>query len=198
MIDHFVLQYMFVVEWGEERRGDEPRLQFAFITQSRFGAEVELEDTGRLADGHGDRRLGMNISAGIPGSVRTFRLPSPEFHYFGLAVRAIEDDSSDEADRREDKRIFQSLLKTGLDPIFRRGALPTGDDIWRIANGVPLQDKRGDDDDKIGVSVRSYPGTGYEIEHLNDGDVYVPSNRMRFVGDDARWTLDFEIYGGRL
>lgn len=185
------LRYQLTVHRTEDRRGDEPRLQFAFVA-GRDNAEVTIVDTGRLASNFPGRRIAAAGTTTLNRAVHVPFDPTDEEPFLGFAVRALEEDNSRSIDRRRDRRALEQQLEDGLDPIFARGATPTATDIFIIANNAPVTDNRGDDDDKIGVSARVFPTIGVGLDDQAAG-ITLATSTLRFVEDDADWEMNFQL-----
>lgn len=190
------LTYQLTVHRTEDRSGDEPRLEFAFVA-GRDRAEVTVVDTGRLASGFPARRAFAAGTNTLNRAVHVPFEPNVDEPFLGFAVRALEEDNSRNSDRRRDRRALAQLLEDGLDPIFRRGATPTATDIFVIANGAPVTDNFGDDDDKIGVSARVFPTIGNDLDGRAAGST-VGQSTLRFVEDGADWEMDFQLLATEL
>ena len=191
MADFIRVDYDLTVHRAEDRSGDEPRLQFAFIDHGPDGVDATIVDTGRLADNFPARR-GFAAGTITLADKHVFVPfdPTPERPFMGLAVRALEEDNSSDT--------LKSLLEEGLAPIFAAGRTPTAGEIWAIANGAPVHDNFGDDDDKIGVSARVYPNIGVELAAAANGVPFTELDTLSFVEDGAHWDVKFQLVGGSI
>lgn len=196
MADFIRVDYDLTVHRAEDRSGDEPRLQFAFIENGPDGVDATIVDTGRLANNFPARRA---FAAGtITLSDKHVFVPfdpTPDHPFMGMAVRALEEDNSSNSDRAADADALETLLEEGLAPIFAAGGTPSAEEIWAIANSAPVHDNFGDDDDRIGVSARVYPNIGVDLAGAPDGEPFIGVDTLSFVEDGAHWDLSFQFVG---
>jgi len=178
------LNFQLAIRETEDRSGDEPRLEFAFVTGTN-NAEVVIRHTPELAS---------NIDEGrtIRGSIDVPFAPDDDKPYLGLAVRALEADNSRESDRARDRNDLTRMLRSGLTPTFAAGSTPSAGALRRIVFGAPVHDNRGDDDDRIGVGAAVFPLVGVGLDDRDNGEVVARSS-MRFREDDADWVLNCQL-----
>lgn len=187
---------------GESAAHDEPSLQFALVTA--FDGIVRLHgfSTGNLFPhnpglGGGDPRYPDKS-----GTVSSKNVPTDRHPFFGLVVRATEEDNSQDRDKDNDN--FFSSIKLAAQTAFDSGEVPDAATLWSAGNSVPLKDTWWrDDDDKLGVSARSYPFYGSDSwPHLPDesslgsGGVQIVETRQwyRFAFVSKR-TARYELRG---
>ena len=183
------VNYSLEIIETEERRGDEPRVQFAFITRLHDRTHVDI---------HSGRQLANNFK-GAPGSRErrtltdlvdmTSVIPTREEPFFGIVARAFDNDKSYWDDRNTDTLVLKHRLEFFLYNEFRDGRTPAGHEVWPIANAAPIKNPRGliaDKDDKIGVSARVFPDLG---EKLANARTVAEFN----AHVDDRYPLNFEF-----
>lgn len=138
---------------------DEPSLQFALITKFGEGDEdvrVNTYTTGNLFPHAGVRSDPRR--ADYTGRVSTQNVPTINNPFFGIVVRAIEEDNSSDKNRKADENDFYDAVDSIARERFRAGTQPTATDLWLAGNSLDLRDRVWrDDDDKVGVSARVYP-----------------------------------------
>ena len=183
----------------EQESSDEGQLQIAGITISRGIVAVNMQ-TVALKE-----QIPMDHVGSWPDHVGTFRNPvqiatiSESDPYFAYVIRAIEKDNSN--DRAGDLQRFSDSIQQSAKLVVDGGGLPTVDAIWLGGNAPNLADRRWrDDDDKIGVSARTYADYGTILAQPNpvfDSPVsgsLIPgsgqSTELLFKGDGATWRVE--------
>jgi hypothetical protein len=198
--DWISIVYDLEVNIAEDRGGDEPRLQFLFVTADGGRAAVDIVDTGRLGNSIGSgQRLRGQVSSG--------NVPSRENPFLGVIVRALEDDSSRSSDRNRDRDRLELAVREKAQELLQTNRL-NSDELWVSANNAPLVDRIfRDEDDKIGVSLRRYLNFGIELADAvrNDNGPITGTIRgfakeflLRFIEDEANYVLRGRIFGAFL
>ena len=153
---------------GGDPSNDEPRLQFALVTA--FSGEVRMHgfSTDNLFPTP-SLGTGIIVDPTPDGIVSSKNVPTERNPFFGLAVRAVEEDSSNHRDR--DDRDFFNAVRNAAQDTFDADGVPTATVLWRAGSGADLRDPIGDDDDNLGVSARAYPNFGSKLApHLGSED----------------------------
>lgn len=188
----------------EDRNGDEPILQFAYLTHNDgapvvLGSRTEVLRSstglaafqGRISDPGGDdgplRLEGMQT---LPMT------PTRDDAYLGIAVRAVEADNSSGSNRNADYDDFLDSIQTAADATS--DGKPDMATFWTSANAPRLRDRTWkDDDDKLGVSARIYPNYGERIARASsayrDGEEIEEVREtmgLTFQEDDAHWRMN--------
>ncbi|WP_324753658.1 hypothetical protein [Roseovarius sp. Pro17] len=193
MTDLITIEYSLRLEDVAEVRGDEPRLEFIFLTGLGGQLQVKTVDTGILAvnfPGRGaPRSIGLsNLEVHVPIS------PTQANRFLGFAVRAYEWDSFDASDRASalDRLVENVQLRIG--PTVAASRPPTVDQIWLAVNERPSVGG----DDRIGVSARLFRSLGSEV--IRDGvrRTIVPegsqaNDAFLFRSGGARWRMQFDV-----
>ncbi|MEM6386618.1 MAG: hypothetical protein AAF718_10315 [Pseudomonadota bacterium] len=199
-----VLNWNLTLLKEEDRNGDDPRLQFAFLTTRHnrpitIGHRTELLlnqsgiavfNGGVTAPGGGEAPLAFSGSQTLPLP------PTADAPYLGFAVRAIEEDNSDDDDRRLDFAGFVQSVQDIADET--PGGTPDVDALWLAANAQGIRNEPfQDDDDKIGVSARVYPDFGARAARAADGlspgaliDGVTELTSLTFQEQDAHWRMN--------
>ena len=183
----------------EQERSDEGQLQIAGITISGGVVAVNMQ-TVELKQQEPIGHVGS-----WPEHLGTFRNPvqiatiSASDPFFAYVIRAIEKDNSN--DRAGDLQRFSDSIQQSAQRALEERRLPTVDDIWLGGNTPNLADRRWrDDDDKIGVSARTYADYGTILAQPNpvidppvSGSLIPGSRQMTellFRGDGATWRVE--------
>jgi len=142
-----------------------------------------------------------------PDHLGTYRNPvriasiTGENPYFAYVIRAIERDNSN--DRAGDLQRFSESIRRSAQLVVDGRGLPTVDTIWLGGNAPNLSDRIWrDDDDKIGVSARTYVDYGIILSQPNPIiDPPRPGSRipgssqateLLFSGDGAVWRIQVD------
>lgn len=156
---------------GESPAKDEPSLQFAFVTH--FGSEVRVHGytTGNLFEtNHGlgstDPRLPDKV-----GIVSSKNVPTSRNPFFGLVVRAVEQDRSLDRDREDDNESFYAAVGRLAQTVFDSGGTPLAEQLMIAGESAELSDRVfRNDDDRIGVGAMVFPTYGSETIPLIPAD----------------------------
>ena len=156
-----------IVKSNEGGDGDEPSMQFAFVTIFNNIVKVHGHTTGHILN-----KI-PNYSA-IKGSVRSGRnVPDKDNPYIGFVARAVEFDNSGDENRKRDNENFYEHIRVIAQEVVDAEGLPTAAILWRAGNNVKLIDDLGNDDDRIG-GLKNYPGAPTESVLLNiDGSTHI-------------------------
>ena len=182
----------------EQERSDEGELQVAAITIVRNVVDVnmltaslkQLRPFGHT--GSWPNHLGTPRNPLRTGSIDE---ANP---YFAYVIRAIERDNSN--DRAGDLARFAESIRQSAQLVVDGRGIPTVDAIWLGGDAPNLADRRWrDDDDKIGVSARTYIDYGIILAQPNpviDPPVsgsLIPgstqSTELLFRGSGASWRV---------
>ncbi|MGB0903127.1 hypothetical protein [Halocynthiibacter sp.] len=196
MIDALQVQYSLRVFDTEDWRGDEPRLEFVFVTGHQRRTQVYVQDGGQLANNYAGGIWARGSSTIEELEAVTPIVPYSGSPFFGFGVRAMENDATSPADRRQARRTMMNDVEASLDPIFRSGGTPGTSNLWLAMNGARLP-QSGDEDDKIGVSARVYPDLYSRFRGNSDGTTLV-TDEFRFRGDGAHWLMNWRLVQFRL
>ena len=144
---------------GDNPLCDEPTLQFVFIT--KFGETVRAHPftTPNLFPGGFGVGIIGEIDPSPIGVVNSRNVPTATHPFFGLAVRAVEQDNSGD-NRPDDNFRFYDAVRDACNDSFQNGIVPTATTLWTAANQARPTDDFGDDDDFIGASARVFPTYG--------------------------------------
>lgn len=189
-------------EPGESGAKDEPSLQFALVTAFSGTARVHRYTTGNLFPhnpglGPGDPRTPIKS-----GDVSSKNVPTERDPFFGIVVRAVEQDRSQ--NREDDNDRFYDAIMTAAQARFDVGQSPSVTDLWQAGNSVALENTWRDDDDLLGVSARVYPFYGSDNwrhlqeneERLGGGGQQIIETRQWFrFAFVSRRTARYELVG---
>ncbi|WP_162617550.1 hypothetical protein [Yoonia maritima] len=183
---------------GETAAKDEPSLQFAFITH--FGSEVRVHGytTGNLfPTNHG-------VGAGDPrrpdkvGIVSSKNVPTTRNPFFGLVVRAVEQDRSLDRDREDDNQRFYDAVGQLTQTVFDSGGVPLAEQLMFAGESVELNDRIfRNDDDRIGVGAMVFPNYGSETIPLIPEDESSLSAGARIPGTIRTFGFTFRTSAAR-
>lgn len=196
MSDLITIEYSLTVERQQERLGDEPRLEFVFVTNIGNTVQVQSVDTGILAEDFPGRRISAHGSATMFGlQVHVPIAPTPENNFLGFAVRAYETDGTDTDLRRELRDNMHATVAAALEPTLQRGRKPTAGQIWTAVNGSNTIRV----DERTGVSARVFPELGIDVVRDGERRSYVPTggqadDEFLFQAAGARWRMPFEVF----
>jgi len=182
----------------EQERSDEGELQIAGVTIVHGVVAVNMVTVSLK------QLRPVDYLRSWPDYLGTYRNPiqiatiSEENPYFAYVIRAIERDNSN--DRAGDLARFENSVVQSAQLVVDGGGLPTVDAIWLGGNAPSLADRRWrDDDDKIGVSARTYVDYGTILAEPNPLiDPPVPGSRipggsqsteLLFRGSGASWRI---------
>ncbi len=193
MTDLVTIHYSLRIEHQEEVGGDEPRLEFIFLTGLGGQLQVQTVDTGVLATNFPGR--GAPRTIGLPNLHVHVPIPPTEANRFlGFAVRAYEWDAFDASDRASALDRLVANIHALIGPTVAASRPPTVDQIWLAVNGGPSVGG----DDRIGVSARVFRNLGSEV--IRDGvrRNIVPygsqdNDEFLFRSGDARWRMQFDV-----
>lgn len=182
----------------QQERSDEGELQVAAITIVRNVVDVnmltvslkQLRPVGHT--GSWPNHLGTPRNPLLTGSIDE---ANP---YFAYVIRAIERDNSN--DRAGDLARFAESIRQSAQLVVDGGGIPTVNAIWLGGNAPNLADRRWrDDDDKIGVSARTYIDYGIILAQPNPvidppiSGSLIPgstqSTELLFRGSGASWRV---------
>lgn len=190
------IRWDLTINQNQEGSGDDPRLQFAYVTMSGDTPVVLGQQTDLLLNR--PPRFGVGVIEGpvtLSGAQTLPVAPTRSDPYLAIAVRAIDEDGSRDSDRtRNFERFIESIQNAATE------ASPSTldvDALWLAANAPGLKNRAfRDDDDKIGVSARVHPEFGQLAAAALDGmpegtvaDDFIPQTTLTFQGDGAHWDL---------
>lgn len=209
-----VMNLVVRVQQEQERSGDEGEFQIAAITAPGGSPEIELH---RVALSDVPRPVTDNLFAVTDRAELDLRVASisEADPYFAFAIRAVEFDSSSDDMRQGDRDRFVASIRAAIEPVFDGGGQPTASTIWSAGHAARLADRRNqrpsgllapwwwrDDDDRIGVSARTYQDLG---EIFAASVPSTPGSQIRgtrqwtelaFVEEGAVWRMAASV-GGR-
>jgi len=196
MMDALQITYALRVEDTEDFWGDEPRLEFIFVTTHQNRVQTYVQDSGQLASNFngGFFASGTKTITGL--EVVSPLLPYAGSTFFGFGVRAVENDNTSFADRRQARRDLARGVEDALRPVVDAGGVPNVGQLWSGINAAPMP-TAGDEDDRIGVSARVYPDLFSQFGNDPDG-THLMSDAFAFSEDGAHWEMPWRMTQYRL
>ena len=163
---------------GKSPLCDEPTLQFVLVTA--FAGEVRAHPfttPNLFPGGFGEGVIG-ELDPSPFGVLNSKNVPTRRNPFFGLAVRAVEQDNSG-SNRAADNYRFYDAVRDASQEAFDNGETPTATTLWSAANSARPTDDFGDDDDFIGTSARVFPTYGSDnVDWLTHESMYPPGHPL--------------------
>lgn len=173
---------------SEDRRGDEPQLQVAFVSTVDRALNVQMFSSSAL-----DCDLKQGTLRGI---IFSDKIPNTEEPFLGIAIRAMDQDKSSKSDRKNDFEALEDSIRNTMFPIFRDELIPTPEQLWEAANAAKIKEVSGirrDKDDRIGVSARTFPELGLLLDDLPCAEDLNESFTLRFMDNGCHYLMQCKL-----
>ena len=132
MIDAIQIEYSLRVIDLEDFWGDEPRLEFVFVTGHQRRTQVYVQNGGQLASNFGGGVWASGSATITDLEAVTPIVPYRRSPFFGFGVRAMENDGS----RPDERRRARNDMARGWKPRLIRSFVTEGCRLFAIC-GMP-------------------------------------------------------------